>query len=584
MSPLDHVPPHLREFVVRQDSERYTSEDHAVWRFSVMNARRRLLSTAHEAYERGFSATGISVDRIPKIETIDACLARFGWRAVAVDGFVPPRAFQAFQARGILPIAAEIRTSAHLTYTPAPDIIHEAAGHAPFLAEPRYARYLRNIGKVAERAFASPGDRVVDEAIHALSEVKEDPASTPFQIRRAESVLERARAELGEPSEAAKVARLYWWTAEYGLVGTPSDFRLYGAGLLSSIGEGHFCLSPQVRKTPLSAACIGVDYDITRAQPGLFVAKSFAELESVLEDVAATLSARRGGAHGLDVAKKSGEVATLELDSSVSVVGVVHAVEMLEAQEGAPCFVELAGPCAIARGGALLDAMPRGVGYGLPLGVLEDGTPLSSLTTDSLARRTDDRGRLALALASGVHVAGRVIAIVPVDGRVAVVLLESIDVTRRGRTLFHRDGIFALALGNAVVSASAGAPDGFFAPTEPSSKVVPKLREFSARDLERLGLFDRALDAWRTLGGRDVAAAFEIILRRLDEAFPDEWLLRWNLLESLLKIGEHGALSKRLEDDLERLEIRFGHLEPIATGLSTLRAMTAPTGDRARSA
>lgn len=581
MSPLDHVPPHLREFVVRQDSERYTSEDHAVWRFSVMNARRRLLSTAHDAYERGFSATGISVDRIPKIETIDTCLERFGWRAVAVDGFVPPRAFQAFQARGILPIAAEIRTSAHLTYTPAPDIIHEAAGHAPFLAEPHYARYLRNIGKVAERAFASPGDRLVDEAIHALSEVKEDPASTPFQIRRAESALERARAELGEPSEAAKVARLYWWTAEYGLVGTPSDFRLYGAGLLSSIGEGHFCQGPQVRKTPLSAACIGVDYDITRAQPELFVAKSFAELESVLEDVAATLSARVGGAHGLDVAKKSGEVATLELDSGVSVVGIVEAVE---AHDGAPCFVELSGACAVARGSALLDAMPRSVGYGLPLGALKDGTPLSSVTTESFARRTDDRGRLALALASGVHVAGRVVAIVPVEGRVAVVLLDGIAVTRSEQTLFRRDGLFALALGRAVVSASAGAPDGFFAATAPSSKVMPKVREFSARDLERLGLFDRAFDVWRKLGGSDVAAAFEIIVHRLDEAFPDEWLLRWNLLESLLKIGEHGALSKRLEDDLERLEIRFGHLEPIATGLSTLRAMTAPIGDRARSA
>jgi len=581
MPPLDHVPPHLREFVVRQDSERYTSEDHAVWRFSVMNARRRLLSTAHDAYERGFSATGISVDQIPKIETIDACLERFGWRAVAVDGFVPPRAFQAFQARGILPIAAEIRTSAHLTYTPAPDIIHEAAGHAPFLAEPHYARYLRNIGKVAERAFASPDDRLVDEAIHALSEMKEDPASTPFQIRRAESALERARAELGEPSEAAKVARLYWWTAEYGLVGTPSDFRLYGAGLLSSIGEGHFCQSAQIRKTPLSAACIGVDYDITRAQPELFVAKSFAELESVLEDVAATLSARVGGAYGLDVAKKSGEVATLELDSGVSVVGVVRAIEM---HDGAPCFVELAGPCAVARGGVLLDAMPRSAGYGLPLGALADGTPLSSLTTESLARRTDDRGRLELALASGVHVVGRVVAIVPVDGRVAVALVEGVDVTRRGRTLFRRDGLFALALGSAVISASAGAPDGFFAATAPSSKVVPKVREFSACDLERLGLFDRALGAWRTLGGGDVAAVFESIVRRLDEAFPDEWLLRWNLLESLLKIGGHGPLSKRLEDDLERLEIRFGHLEPIATGLSTLRAVTAPTGDRARSA
>src|SRR5882724_6554942 len=108
---LYEIPPHLRKFVVRQNYDEYTEEDQAVWRFVVQQTHARLLNTAHEAYARGFEATGITVDRIPRIDEVSERLSRFGWRAVCVDGFVPARAFQEFQAHGILPIAADIRTS-----------------------------------------------------------------------------------------------------------------------------------------------------------------------------------------------------------------------------------------------------------------------------------------------------------------------------------------------------------------------------------------------------------------------------------------------------------------------------------------
>src|SRR5260221_9206356 len=98
------VPAPLRRFVVRQDYSKYTEEDQAVWRFVVLKTHARLLQTAHETYGCGFLAAGISVDRIPKIEEMSERLERFGWCAVCVDGFIPPRAFQAFQARGFLPI------------------------------------------------------------------------------------------------------------------------------------------------------------------------------------------------------------------------------------------------------------------------------------------------------------------------------------------------------------------------------------------------------------------------------------------------------------------------------------------------
>src|SRR5262249_2779243 len=161
----------------------------------------------------GLGATGISVDRIPSIAEMNDKLGRFGWAAVSVDGFIPPRAFQELQAAGFLPIAAEIRTREHLVYTPAPDIIHEAAGHAPILADPAYSAYLRRIGELGRLAFTLPEEARLDRAIHVLSEVKEDPAATAADLGRAEGELEAARAAVPGPSEAALLSRLYWWTA-----------------------------------------------------------------------------------------------------------------------------------------------------------------------------------------------------------------------------------------------------------------------------------------------------------------------------------------------------------------------------------
>jgi len=154
--PAPAIPDYLQPFVVDQDMSRYTAVDQAVWRFVLLQLHARLERTAHPSYVRGLAESGISPERIPSIGEMNRRLAAIGWRAVCVDGFIPPRAFTAFQALGVLPIAAEIRTPDHLPYTPAPDIIHEAAGHAPILIDRRYADYIRASGEVASRAFASP--------------------------------------------------------------------------------------------------------------------------------------------------------------------------------------------------------------------------------------------------------------------------------------------------------------------------------------------------------------------------------------------------------------------------------------------
>ena len=308
---LPKVPAHLRRFVVEQDYSQYTAVDQAVWRFVLLQTHARLVETAHPAYRDGLAATGISVERIPSINEMNDKLARFGWGAVCVDGFIPPRAFQEFQARGILPIAADMRTRDHLVYTPAPDIIHEAAGHAPILPDSSYAAYLRRIGEIGEKAFTVPEEGRVFQAIYTLSEVKEDPSTTPETLERVEAELEAALASVTETSEAARLSRLYWWTSEYGLVGRTDDYKLYGAGLLSSLGESHSCHDPSVRKLPLEESCTDVSYDITKPQPQLFVARDFEALHEVLERVSRTLSFTIGGALALERAIRSRELASV---------------------------------------------------------------------------------------------------------------------------------------------------------------------------------------------------------------------------------------------------------------------------------
>ena len=577
MGPID-VPPHLRKYVVSQDYDQYTVQDQAVWRFVLLQTHARLRSTAHAAYAMGFDAVGISVERIPRIAEMSERLAQRSFQAVCVDGFIPPRAFQAFQARGILPIAADIRTSKHLAYTPAPDIIHEAAGHAPFLAHPEYAHYLRRIGAVGEKAFANAHDRELYGAIYSLSELKEDPASTPSQLAQAEAVVARFTAVNHEPSEAARLARLYWWTVEYGLVGTPDDYRLFGAGLLSSLGEGHFCHETTVRKLPLDAACVEQAYDITRPQPQLFVARDFDQLDSVLEDVSRGLGFRQGGEVALIRAQASGEPACLELASGAQLVGVVQVLHGAAAQ---PDVIELGGACAVALDFEVLSAWPRPDGYVLPLGRLEDGTPLDQIGVQRLRRQCDASGRFGLRLRTGVEISGRLLDLFERSGRLFGALVTDCVIQHKDRVLLRAAAPYPLLLAERVVTAQAQLPLGFYPPTDFAETRVPKPRDFSPDDRGLILLYEQALSALRESFGSQVVPRFEAIHCALNERYPDEWLLRWNLLESLIKLSEQGSLGASLEGELERLEIQFAHREPIATGLAYLRGLgLTSTGPR----
>ena len=188
--------------MVEQDYDAYTAVDQAVWRFVLLQMYDRLQAAAHPAYARGLQRTGMSVERIPRIAEMDACLSEFGWGAVCVDGFIPPRAFQEFQALGILPIAADMRTVEHLPYTPAPDVIHEAAGTRRFCPTPSTRRFCA-ASAIAACARSRPRTtRTCTTRSIALSVVKEQRDAAPDEVADAErrlASLSRAARRRAKP-------------------------------------------------------------------------------------------------------------------------------------------------------------------------------------------------------------------------------------------------------------------------------------------------------------------------------------------------------------------------------------------------
>ncbi len=551
---------------------RYSAVDQAVWRFVLLQLHARLARTAHPSYVRGLAESGISAEHIPSIEEMNRKLGAIGWSAVCVDGFIPPRAFTAFQALGVLPIAAEIRTPDHLPYTPAPDIIHEAAGHAPILIDPRYAAYVKASGDVAGRAFANPADARLDRAVRLLSDLKDARDSLPADIAAAERELAEAVAALGPPSEAARLARLYWWTAEYGLVGTPSDYRLYGAGLLSSLGESHFCHAPDVRKLPLTAACVEVGFDITRPQPQLFVARDFDHLHEVLGEVSQTLAHARGGLAAARAALASEETCTLELAGGSELIGTLQ--QLHEADDGAGLWLRFAPGAALIDAGRLAAHVENELW--VVLGPLAGGGTARERLNEH-ATRAPAACELTLEYASGVRLRGTWSEPAALDGR-SWVWLERVTIELPARPPVHVPGRFPLLLAERLLTARAGSSCPEVSPLAGAPARapgagrprVPKLRPVSPQQAELEHLY-QATERLRVQPAAQRPESISKLNVELEARLPHEWLLRWNLLECLteLELGESQP-AKSLRARLWELEKYYEGQHPIALGLDYL--------------
>ncbi len=198
-------PKHLLQFAVDQRYDDYTPVDHAVWRFIMRQNIFFLREYAHKVYFQGLLNTGISFDRIPRIQEMNDILSKIEWGAVAVDGFIPPAAFMEFQAYKVLVIACDMRQIHHIEYTPAPDIVHEAAGHAPIIVDREYSKYLQRFGEVGAKAMSSKKDFELYQAIRHLSILKERPNADSKEVEEATKLVEHRQIGDGTPLALALV-------------------------------------------------------------------------------------------------------------------------------------------------------------------------------------------------------------------------------------------------------------------------------------------------------------------------------------------------------------------------------------------
>ena len=404
-------PKHLLQFAVDQRYDDYTSVDHAVWRFIMRQNIFFLKEYAHKVYFQGLLNTGISFDRIPRIQEMNDILAKIGWGAVAVDGFIPPAAFMEFQAYKVLVIACDMRQIHHIEYTPAPDIVHEAAGHAPIIVDREYSEYLQRFGEVGAKAMSSKKDFELYQAIRHLSILKERPNADPKEVDEATKLVEHRQKTLGEPSEMALLSRLHWWTVEYGLIGPLENPKIYGAGLLSSIGESVSCLEPEVKKIPYSIDAMNTAFDITTRQPQLFVCRDFHHLKDVLEEFASKMAYQVGGLEGVNKAIECQNAATCEYSSGLQVSGVF--TEVITDENNLPIYLRTTGKTALAFRDKELEG--HGVdyhkdGFGSPVGKWKQTSASpESLTNDQLHALGVVEGRKAkIEFINGVIVSGKV--------------------------------------------------------------------------------------------------------------------------------------------------------------------------------
>lgn len=545
---IERLPKHLKQFIKPQDYDDYTPINQAVWRYVMRKNVDYLSRVAHSSYLEGLKKTGIEIDNIPSMYGMNRILQEIGWAAVAVDGFIPPNAFMEFQAYNVLVIASDIRQLEHIEYTPAPDIIHEGAGHAPIIANPEYAEYLRRFGEIGCKAISSAHDYEIYEAIRLLSILKEAEGTPKEEIEAVEKRVDALQNANVEPSEMALIRNLHWWTVEYGLIGTVEDPKIYGAGLLSSIGESAWCMTNNVKKLPYSTDAAYQSFDITKPQPQLFVTPDFAFLSQVLEEFANKMALRTGGLSGVEKLIDSKALGTVELSTGIQVSGMF--TNVIE-NEGKPVYLQTTGKTALSyREKELVGhgASYHAEGFGSPVGKLkginlaiEDMSP-----RDLRAYDIYEGERVTLEFEGGITVSGEIITGTRnIQGKIIIISFKDCTVTHGDTILFRPDwGVYDMAVGKKVVSAFSGPADvnSFDLVTHvPSSHTIKAKKSPEREELETLYKSIRNIR-----NGKEDAANIEQIIKKLIQNHPDDWLLSVEIAELLHKNGNDNKLQEIL--------------------------------------
>ncbi|WP_291866740.1 aromatic amino acid hydroxylase [Maribacter sp.] len=578
---LEKLPEHLLQFIKPQDYENYSAIDQAVWRYVMRKNVDYLGKVAHSSYLDGLKKTGISIQNIPNMYGMNRILQEIGWAAVAVDGFIPPSAFMEFQAYNVLVIASDIRQLENIEYTPAPDIIHEGAGHAPIIANPEYSEYLRRFGEIGCKAISSKKDYELYEAVRHLSIIKEAPNTPEDEIKKAENKIETLQQNMGEPSEMAFIRNLHWWTVEYGLIGTVENPKIYGAGLLSSIGESAWCMTDEVKKIPYSKIAAHTAFDITKPQPQLFVTPDFSFLSQVLEEFANTMALRTGGWNGVQKLIDSQEIGTIELSTGLQISGNFTNVI---AGNGNSIFFQTTGLTALSyRNQELIghgtNQHPHG--FGSPIGKLkginisiEDMSP-----RDLKAYNIYEGEMVSLEFEGGIIVKGKIITGTRnLQGEIILITLKNCVVTHLEEVLFQsKEELYNMAIGEKVVSAFHGPADlsSFNRITHEITSTKHKVE----KTLEQLKLEELYQQVRDFREGKNKILSRNKVFKEIQNNHPKDWLLSIELFELAME-SKNIEFATSIETYLENLKLenpKIGKLVDNGLNLAKEGAKITPT-------
>lgn len=556
------LPNHLKQFIVEQHYKRYTPIDHAVWRYVMRQNYSYLKDVAYYPYIPGLHKAGLTIEKIPDLQEMNDALGEIGWGAVTVDGFIPPAAFMEYQAYKVLVIAADIRQLHHIEYTPAPDIIHEFAGHAPIIADPDYNGYLSYFGSIGAKAMFSSKDFELYEAIRALSILKESPDSTTAQLEAANKKVQHCQQNLGEPSEMALLSRLHWWTVEYGLIGTLEHPKIYGAGLLSSLGESCTCMQPEVQKLWYTIDAINFPFDITQPQPQLFVTPTFQNLVNVLEEFANTMSFRIGGLSGIQKAIECKNTCTAVYSSGLQVSGVF--TQALHNQ--GLSYIKLTGPTALAVNDKQLNGHGKDYhkdGFSSPVGFLKGfAKPLEDFDEAELQQANLVVGNTTtIEFESGILVSGFVENIVAENNKIVLISFTGCTVSNGKSVLFKPEwGTFDMAVGNIISVYSGAADKDAFHHVVPMPLSLVKPHVFTTEELAYQQLFKRV--RYCREQQKDLQE-LQQVWHTIKAHYTNDWLCSLEIMEILVQ--HH--IYENVQSEIKRYLQQQAHDNPAYTKL-----------------
>lgn len=228
---------------ISQNYSRYSAEDHDVWRTLYERRMATLRDTGSQVFLDGIERIGLSPRRVPDLTEVNRRLVQAtSWTAVGVRGFIPAAAFFQSLARRRFPTTLTVRPRAQLDYLPEPDIFHDVFGHVPLHAHPVFADFLRRFGVLAAAS----------------------------------------RSE----QETTEMARLFWFTVEFGLIRERGEIRIYGSGLISSHGDAANALGSRCERRPFDLDnVLAQPFEIDHFQDVLYVVDSFDQLFDAVSEV-----------------------------------------------------------------------------------------------------------------------------------------------------------------------------------------------------------------------------------------------------------------------------------------------------------